>query len=295
MDGILTASVPGSIVVLESMPQRLEVKHSGDDWTGVTSPSERRKRQNRLHQRAYRMSRPMPTPGSLYPASEGVDNPVPFQNGEMDENDGGQDSAPQEGHLLLPTPESRAVVQKFTQRACEDYEQGAPRLEHLYILVRLNVLAAIARNATLLGFMFEGLCSPELVSPFNQQGPDFLSSIIPSQPFLGWLRPTALQVTVRHHPWIDLIPIPRMRDNILRALRDGLLDNKTLGLDVLNVEDFHGDAACLIVWGESWDPKGWEASVPFLRKWGGLMEGCSTLLEATNSWRHKRGEKKITL
>lgn len=44
-------------VTLELMPRQLEAKAFGDDWTGVTSTAERRKRQNRLHQRAYRMSR----------------------------------------------------------------------------------------------------------------------------------------------------------------------------------------------------------------------------------------------
>lgn len=33
-----------------------EVWDQGDDWTGVTSAKERRKRQNRIHQRAYRES-----------------------------------------------------------------------------------------------------------------------------------------------------------------------------------------------------------------------------------------------
>ncbi|RSL61070.1 hypothetical protein CEP53_005237 [Fusarium sp. AF-6] len=42
------------------MPPKLsEVWDPVGDWTGVTSATERRKRQNRLHQRAYRESRPV--------------------------------------------------------------------------------------------------------------------------------------------------------------------------------------------------------------------------------------------
>lgn len=63
-----------------------------------------------------------------------------------------------EGHLLLPIPESRTEVQSFTQRAYEDYNHGAPRLDHLNILIRLNFLNAILRNAALVGFIAEGPC-----------------------------------------------------------------------------------------------------------------------------------------
>lgn len=33
----------------------------------------------------------------------------------------------------------------------------------------------------------------------------------------GNLRPTALQCEVLHHPWIDLLPVPKMRDNLILA------------------------------------------------------------------------------
>lgn len=197
----------------------------------------------------------------------------------------------------MPTPGSRTEVESFAQRAYEDYNHGAPRLDHLNILIRLNVLNAISRNATLVGFTFEGLSCPELLSPFNmnQHCPNLPCAGPRPPPCPDWLRPTPLQISVRHHPWIDLIPFPRVRDNILRAVEDGLLDHKALGIDVLDVQDNGCNAASLIVWGDAWNPRGWEASIPFLQKWGGLLQGCPVLLEATNSWRQKRGERKIAL
>ena len=42
-------------VLLERMPQQAEVRTAEDDWTGSTNAAERRKKQNRLHQRLYRM------------------------------------------------------------------------------------------------------------------------------------------------------------------------------------------------------------------------------------------------
>ena len=39
---------------LMKMPQLAEMQHPEDDWTGITKSADRRKRQNRLNQRAYR-------------------------------------------------------------------------------------------------------------------------------------------------------------------------------------------------------------------------------------------------
>lgn len=328
-DRIPNMNKPASTLVLESMPQQLRARHVGDDWTGVTSPAERRKRQNRIHKRAYRISystytlflysphsesvahfgaaekkrhellgsQPSLSHPSVAPtgnSSEHIENQVPSQEDDARGTNGAQEILQPEGHLLLPTVESRTAFQTFTQQAYQDYKHGAPRLDHLNIIVRVNVLAAFAHNATLLGFKFRGLSCSNLVSSFTQQrGPDLIETVTLPQGCPDWLHPTPLQMTVRHHPWIDLIPIPRLRDNILRTIQYGTQDNTPLAMDILDVRDMRSEAARLIVWGESWDPDGWEASVPFLRKWGGVLEGCPEMIEATNSWRQKRGERKV--
>lgn len=40
-------------ILLELMPQQHGIRHPEDDWTGLSNPVERRKLQNRIHQRAY--------------------------------------------------------------------------------------------------------------------------------------------------------------------------------------------------------------------------------------------------
>jgi hypothetical protein len=51
------AIMPFNLPIIEILPmcQRLEIKDGKEDWTGKSSTSERRKLQNRLNQRAYRM------------------------------------------------------------------------------------------------------------------------------------------------------------------------------------------------------------------------------------------------
>jgi Domain of unknown function (DUF3425) len=151
----------------------------------------------------------------------------------------------------------------------------------------------VARNAAALGFPTEGLCHDDMVSPFNQQGPHLPCSSIPLSSCPESLRPTGLQLTVMHHPWIDLFPIPHLRDNVLRAASAGFFDEDELCADLVNLDDGQGERPSLIVWGAPWDPRGWEATVPFLRKWGWLTQGCPEIWEATNFWREKRGERSL--
>lgn len=198
---------------------------------------------------------------------------------------------PRRGHLLLAAPERRVLFYNIAQEAYRDYSLRTPRPSHLQLLIRLNALNAAARNAMALGFSVEGLCCDWIVSPFNQQGP--CHPMLARSPLPEALRPTEMQATVVHHPWIDLFPIPQMRDNILCGASAGDFDEDELCADILSIENGQTSPATLIVWGESWDVRGWEATIPFLRKWGWLLRGCPEILESTNYWRQKRGERKL--
>ncbi|GJC94823.1 hypothetical protein ColKHC_03649 [Colletotrichum higginsianum] len=63
------------------------------------------------------------------------------------------------------------------------------------------------------------------------------------------LRPTSVQKAVIHHPWIDLFPFPRFRDNTLLAMAAGMVDDDELCRDILETtgEDL-GARPSLIVW-----------------------------------------------
>ena len=76
----------------------------------------------------------------------------------------------------------------------------------------------------------------------------------------------------------------------------GHLDDDELCLEMLEADKRNLDEKpALIVWGDSSNPYAWEASVPFLRKWGWLVQGCHDLLESTNYWRGQRGERTLTM
>ncbi|KAF3198914.1 hypothetical protein TWF679_001703 [Orbilia oligospora] len=110
------------------------------------------------------------------------------------------------------------------------------------------------------------------------------------------LHPTWFQRTLVHHPWVDLIPLPQMRDNILCGLETGLFDEDELCRELAGAETPDGTTrASFLVWGESWDIKSWELSAGFLQRWGFLAYRCPEILESTNSWREKRGEPRIEM
>ncbi|KAK9773073.1 putative Enoyl reductase (ER) domain-containing protein [Seiridium cardinale] len=102
-------------------------------------------------------------------------------------------------------------------------------------LARLNVLYAFAGNARSLSIPFRDLKRDDCVSSFNLNGPSLpdTSDLALSAP--GNLRPTALQRTMVHHPWVDIFPISGMRYNILRGLAAQLFDQDELCIALYTV------------------------------------------------------------
>ena len=139
----------------------------------------------------------------------------------------------------------------------------------------------------------EHLETDEHSSMFSYQGSLLPSTEQPSLP--NNLRPTALQQTVTHHSWLNLVPISRMRDEIPRGIESGAYDGDAL-CDTLccDLPKFDTDtSAALVVWGELWDAMGWEFSTEFFTRWGMFSQGCTEVLETTNYWRQKGVVKKL--
>ena len=163
--------------------------------------------------------------------------------------------------------------------------------DHLITLLQFNVLRASLANRRLISSFHnipEDECSSAathvLPSPSNPQ------TIPPS------LHPTEMQRTVPHESWIDIIPHPVWRDNLILA--SGSFDEDDLWVDVVGglFEGFPAsevEQRGLIAWSPPWHVSGWELSEGFWRKWGWSLKGCGDALEATNRWREKRGEEPL--
>ncbi|KAF6840992.1 hypothetical protein CMUS01_03712 [Colletotrichum musicola] len=310
------AAVPaGTAIPVLANPRLVELRDPSEDWTGVTSTAERRKLQNRLNQRARRRRNQKTKQESPTDQGPEKDAMIKKEASPTNEDEGirtliaaypskqtKQRTTPSASIICeLGDPKTRSMLDKFAQEAYEDYVRGQPCPSYLTTLVRVNVFHAMVRNADVLGFDTAWL-TYEAVSPFNQHGPG-LSASKTTPIFRDGvscpenMRPTPLQLAVEHHPWIDFFPHPRMRDNFLRVVAEmgeDYVDEDDMCRDIVDVGAGAGvEEAALIVWGEPWDPRGWEATESFLRKWGWLLAGCTEMLEGTNYWRQKRGLRKL--
>lgn len=165
---------------------------------------------------------------------------------------------------------------------------------YLLSLIQYNVLRAFMSNMS--------LCTP---SEVDQSGGcramDHITIIPPPSSIPPAFYPTLLQRKVVHPFWIDSVPWAQMRDNLILAATgqgerefdsDDLCRDMCGGLyDGFNDVESRG----VLIWGEPWQPRGWEMTEGFIQKWSWLVRGCDELLEATNQWREERGEGRILL
>jgi len=156
---------------------------------------------------------------------------------------GSQDSANEQGQ--------RCPLQ--LTRCPEGYEVHAPTSSGKELVtgqVTATVYGALYQNGALMGL----LCSVSTLAKSTPMGPEIPES----------LRPTYLQLTIPHQPWIDRSPFPRMRDNMITLL------------STIDEEDFLADLFCLTSFtiesgAPSWDPRAWKVGEEFSAKWSYLF------------------------
>ncbi|GAM38518.1 hypothetical protein TCE0_033f09301 [Talaromyces pinophilus] len=119
------------------------------------------------------------------------------------------------------------------------------------------------------------------------------------------LRPNREQITIKHHPQIDILPFPTLRKNFI--LQQDRIDEDEFFQDVL---------AGLVCWGGAgptsrkdreentghissgtpWDGRSWEAKDWFLRKYWGLLGGEEgELVRQSEWWRGIRGDDPLNI
>lgn len=171
----------------------------------------------------------------------------------------------------------------------EEYLKGSPREDTLLSLVQFNMTRALVANANILGITTR-LMSRQARSRFASTGVE--TELIDSLP--SSLRPTIFQLTIPHHPWIDLIPVPELRNRLLH-LDINSYDAAELCRDMRGFQRVIDGRGGITVWGEPWDPNGWEVSPAFAQKWSRIVQSCDSLLESTNYWRGIRDEPALNL
>ncbi|CZR69329.1 uncharacterized protein PAC_19229 [Phialocephala subalpina] len=279
----------GSELQLARMPQLAEAVAKEDDWTGLTDAAARRKRQNRLNVRAFRRRKALQSQAS----SESTPTPSTPETQLACWIEDRQTIS------LIPASRTRSnsrtpLIPYLTTSPNTTFPTIIFPLssDHLITLIQFNVLRATLTNLRLLSLLQTIPCECSLALSIEPSSPP-PTSIPPT------LQPTLIQSSTPHDPWIDIIPSPQWRDNLILA--QGMYDQDDLCCDMAGGlwEGFpNGDANCsergIVAWSTPWDVGGWEVSRGFWMKWGALcLRGCGDVLQATNGWRRKRGEREL--
>ncbi|ETS82741.1 hypothetical protein PFICI_04617 [Pestalotiopsis fici W106-1] len=298
-----SAMEPTSAIPISHMTQQSHVRAPGDDWTGITNSTERRRLQNRLNSRAWRRRQ---TDIKKLAAKNESSLPVERQHlanskqkVHLSKDDqiieklrGTLQGSRRTGTLCaLGAREANALMESIEAVAQGHASLGSPRVDLLLTLTRLNVFRALDINASALGFPSASWLCSDAVSVISMKDGKW-------QPPMGCppcLRPTCLQQQIPHHPWLDLLPFPTVRDNVLLLGED--YDDTAFCLDIVEIcaVSADGGGTGLIVWGEPSDPSSWEASADLLKKWDELFRGSHELIAASNHWRTMRGEDHLPL
>ncbi|KAH8668001.1 hypothetical protein BGZ60DRAFT_41550 [Tricladium varicosporioides] len=277
----------------------------------ITSPSERRRIQNRENQRKMRRRKALMKKASLLDSVDKVSPSRKSSTGSEDLEIVGKEPAL---HQLFRSAASSSILarselgsaanlchlsEREAQQAIAEFERwvmtsakGEPRVDHLLVLVKFNVFRALVANSDVLGFSTQDGMDDDALSPFGS--PLDAENVLRRHHINKLpvaLQPTRLQQEIPHHPWIDLLPVPEMRDSLLRA-GDSFDDMELCG-DLVGFFSSSTGRTGMVIWGEPWDIAGWEVTEDFLKHWGWAIRGCQSIIQSTNYWRAKRGEKPL--
>ena len=171
------------------------------------------------------------------------------------------------------------------------------------------ITAALYTLGMHVGITEETLCADDSLSPFFWSSAETANDMVKAniiatvqrifKTLKPDLRPSGEQITVRHHPYIDILPFPTLRKNLV-----------THQDEIDEDEFFHDMLTGLVCWGGAgvgrkdrddstgytstgtpWDVRSWEASVWFLRKYWTLLGGeDGELVRQSEWWRSIRGD-----
>ena len=219
----------------------------------------------------------------------------------------GAPSQPMLQSLQDASPGTRPILRTdkilVIENKMQEHAHSLPDLHANCIRIKqLSGVAAIRCNAEVLGITFEQLCNEDTESPFHDTsvtgGAEIAACAASFQHVSPDLRPTAAQIRHRHHPWIDTIQSPTLRQRLIECI--------SLDPPVVDEDDFCQDLENdgLVCWGSTvgradvprgsgapWDVRSWEVQPWFLGKWWFVIGGSNwELFQASRWWNEIRGD-----
>jgi hypothetical protein len=227
-----------------------------------------------------------------------------------------------------PAPEVSPFGQAYNSLITSSYHEIPGKLptvyfplssDHLLHLIHHNVFRALITNKALLSATTSLIKrnSTRVMASFVDLCDGL--SVIQSKPgeiLPPPLYPTPAQMTIAHSSWLNMFPHSKFRHNLIEhedafnaydfcndlfgEMIAGGRSFSSVWAETPNTCDEADDEITsnrrgLIVWGEAWDPEGYEVTPGFVRKWPWVLKGCEDLIVASNRWRAKRSEEPLCL
>ncbi|KAH8878758.1 hypothetical protein GQ53DRAFT_756473 [Thozetella sp. PMI_491] len=283
----------------------------------------------------YLMDSPLTRPGSRVREREDAEDgskPYRVRRWRLDEETPASASPLSDKGWTGPKPEAQALAEQEATRSMVQLQglcgatvaealrrfqmAPSPLPDHLLSLVEFNVLNAFIANKMVLAdsaamFTEDGAAGRRELPFFvpMSQYPGRAVLLATARRLPTALEPTPLQTRVEHATWIDLIPFPRMRDNLIaweahydhaQFISDMLgtlldLSNFFRLPDAAALQTGGDDRSRLVIWGSPHRVDDWEVTPGFLRRWWWALEGCGDLIAASNRWRAQRGERPLAV
>ena len=174
------------------------------------------------------------------------------------------------------------------------------------------IIAALHNLGMHVGITEETLCADTSLSPFFRSSTESADDMVKANMICTAqrifktlkpdLRPNSEQITVEHHPYIDILPFPTLRKNLIihqeeidgdeffHDMLTGLVCWGGAGIGMKDREASTGYAST----GTPWDVRSWEARVWFLNKYWALLGGeDGELVRQSEWWRSMRGDDAL--
>ncbi|TFB03656.1 hypothetical protein CCMA1212_004249 [Trichoderma ghanense] len=155
----------------------------------------------------------------------------------------------------------------------------------------LTLLRAITRIAERIGCP-QQIWDLEAVSPFTQ------GTAAPAEQLPAAWKPTASQLLVPHHPLLDFLPWPQVRDRMISifSMPEAMRPPHAAGpLALVNFAyDFEDNAEGVRVYGgDPYDASSWEVGQVLFERWWFIFD--RDVIEVSNRWRRLRGAPPLVL
>ncbi|KAL2830452.1 hypothetical protein BDW59DRAFT_140983 [Aspergillus cavernicola] len=195
------------------------------------------------------------------------------------------------------------------------YEASPPAADPYANHLRIDSICTITALYALgmhVGVTEDDICGDESLSPFFRPGTQSADALVKSslihsvkaafKSLKPDMRPSNEQITVPHHPYIDILPFPSLRkylithqeeldeDGFFHDMLTGLVCWGGTGLGQRDRNHSTGHAST----GTPWDVRSWEARVWFLKKyWNWLGGEDGELVRQSEWWRSIRGDDSL--